>query len=74
MKIKIYVQDEDLHHFYNFFKNYDNIQGDDKITLKEKIKSLHYFTDFEEFSDLNYLGKMVEVIIDYSDYVKLDYL
>lgn len=67
MKVKIYVQEDDLMVLHEFFKNNDNI--DDK-----KIKKVEYWTDYEEFADLEYIGKLVEVVLDFEDYMKLEYL
>lgn len=67
MKVKIYVQEEDLMTLHEFFKNENNIDT-------KKIRKVEYWTDYEEFADLEYIGKLVEVVLDFEEYMKLEYL
>lgn len=74
MKIKLYVQEEDLITLNEFFTQYDNMPFDEKDILKKKVEHIEYFLETSEFDRKIYLGRMAEILVDFDDYYKLEYL
>jgi hypothetical protein len=64
MKLKIYIQENDLESLNKFLK-------DNNTTTKPKFE---YWTDYAEFEKLTFLDRLVEVIIDYDEYLKIQYI
>jgi hypothetical protein len=64
MKLKIYIQEDDLENLNKFLKDNDNLTK----------PNFEYWTDYAEFENKTFLGRLVEVIIDYNDYLKIQYI
>ena len=73
MKIKLYVQVTDIDVLYQFFKNDEKLDFEQKKLLHSKIKKVKYWVNMESVEDM-FLDVLAEIYIDYEDYIKLEYI